>query len=109
MLRSITVYSLFLGHDAAVRVEFEITDWGSPAIIDHIWGGEPASPCEWEVQEIGVTLTLDDGDEGAEWIVDWRSAQFRTLANLPRIEQAIIDDINEIDRPRRGRRNRRAA
>jgi hypothetical protein len=99
----ITFYAPFMGFDAAIRIEFEITHWGSPAIIDYVFGGEPAESPEWEVDAIGLTLSLDDGD-GAEWLIDWRSRQFRTLANSSNVEQAIIDDICGIDRPRRGRR-----
>ena len=101
----IEVYALFMGHDATIRVEFEITHWGSPAVIDYVFGGEPAESPEWEVTEIGVTLDFDDGP-GAEWVPHWREKAFAKLANCARVEQAIIDRIYDMDRPRSGRRGR---
>lgn len=106
MERSIDVYAAFMGCDATIRVAYHITSWGSPAHIDRVWGGEPAEGPEWEIDEIGITLDLDDG-AGAEWVVDERSRAFRVIANCQKVNQAIIDDICTVDRPRR--RYRRAA
>ena len=103
-LREITVYMPLAGFDAEVRVEFEVTSWGSPAVIDYVFGGDPAEPPEWTVTDIGVTLDLDDGP-GSEWEPD--GAAFRSIANCTRVEDAIIKDIQSIDRPRR--RGRRSA
>ena len=105
MLRSFSLYGRFMGFDATIRVEYEITHWGAPAVIDHIYGGEPAEAPEWDVQEIGVTLDLEEG-AGAEWLPDWRSAAWRALANSADVEDAILDEIAEIDRPRGSRRSR---
>jgi hypothetical protein len=103
MLRTLTIYTPFIGFDATITVEYEITHWGAPAVIDHVYGGEPAEGPEWEVGKIGVVLDLGDS-VGAEWRPDWRTAAWRVLANSRRIEQAIIDDIASIDRPRSRRR-----
>ena len=100
MTHEVEIYRPFMGHDANIRVEFEITHYGSPAVIDYVWGGDPAEDPEWEVNEIGVTLDLDEGP-GAEWLPHWRERAFNVLANSPAVEQAIIDYINDMDRGRR--------
>lgn len=99
MIFEIEVFALFMGFDATIRVTYEITHWGAPAVFDPIYGGEPAEAPEWEVIDIGVTLDLDNG-KGAEWTPYWREQAFSALANSRRVEDAIFDDIARIDRPR---------
>lgn len=95
MQRSIELYATFIGHDATIRIDYSITNWGYPAVIDYVNGGEPAESPDWEIDDIGITL------EGPEWMIDWRSQQFLCLANSELIERAILSDIVEIERPRR--------
>ena len=106
MIREILLSELFMGEDATIRVEFEITHWGSPAVIDYVYGGEPAEGAEWEITEIGVTIHMDDGD-GAEWLVDWRSKQFSLIANSGDVVNAILEEIAEEAECRPYRRARR--
>ena len=95
----------FMGHDANLCVTYEVTDFGAPPIFDPVYGGEPGYGPEWEVLSIGVTLSLDDGD-GAEWHPEYGSAEYHVLANLPRVDDAILNDIQEMDIPTRRYRKR---
>lgn len=110
MQRQIETFIQIAGFDAELRVEFTVTSWGCPAQLygppENCW---PAEDPEFEIDEIGVTLTIG-GLDCAEWIVPHRCAQFRLLANHPRVDEAIVEAIGEIERPSRRRlRSRRFA
>ena len=94
MTFEVTIYDNFMGEDAMIRVEFDVTSWGYPAVIDYVYGGEPAEGPEWEIEEIGITLTID-GLDCAEWIVQWPSKQFSLIANSADVVNAICEQIAE--------------
>lgn len=88
----VDISATFMGFDANLCVEYEVTDFGTPPIFDNVYGGDPGWGPEWDVISIGVTLSLDDGD-GAEWKPEYGSAEYHLLANLPRVDDAILADI----------------
>lgn len=108
MIREVEIFENFMGFDAMIRVEFEITAWATPAYFDPIYGGEPANGPEWEVLEIGVTLTIDDEDR-AEWKPDWREHQWGVIACSADVVNSILEVIEEEDACRPHRRHRRGS
>lgn len=96
---TVETYISFMGFEATLLVTYEITDWGYPAVVDDIYGGDPGAGPEWNVTDIGVTLELDNGP-GVEWMVNWPSAEFTLLANHARVDDAILADICGMAPPR---------
>lgn len=105
MSREMKIYTHFMGEDATLRVEYEITSYGARPIFDDVYGGDPGYGPEWDIYDIGLTLHLEDGD-GAEWLLDGK--QFRLIANSGDVVNAILEEIAEDEDCRPYRRGRRS-
>jgi hypothetical protein len=84
----VTIDINFMGDEFALCAEYEVMDFGYPSSRD-----EPGADPEWDVT--GIWLQGD----GAEWRVETGTKQFRLLANLPKLDEAIMQQIEEIGDP----------
>jgi hypothetical protein len=106
MTHSLEIYAPFMGEDATISVEFDVTDWGAHATFDPRYGGDPGWGAEFDVTDISITLNMENGD-GVTWPLERGSRQFNAVANCARVENAISEKIADLEPPRRTRRGRR--
>lgn len=100
-------YFNWMGIDVEATVDFDITHYGSPPIIDYVNGGDPGEDPEWEINQI---ILREDryGDLGPEF--EATGKLFDVLCLNGRIEDAILEEVNEdISDRRYSRRYWRAA
>ena len=81
----------FMGHDFEAVIEYSVSDWGAPPIIDYNYGGDPGWGPEWDIENI--TLREDrEGDLGPDFIATGKL--FQSLVNNAKIYEAVNDSVS---------------
>jgi hypothetical protein len=84
-------YLNFMGRDFVAMIEYTVSDWGAPALIDYNYGGDPGWGPEWDIE--AITLHEDrEGDLGPDFVVTGKL--FQSLANNIKIYDAVNDSVN---------------
>ena len=93
-MSEVQVYVNFMGEDFLAYVEYEVTYKGHPGTRPSMSDpGDPPEGPEWNVTNI-ILCRGDSGDEGPPYEVP-AGAMFNVLANLTRVDDAIIEAIQE--------------
>ena len=102
-----TAYLPIMGIDFVATIYFDVTLWGSPAVIDYNNGGDPGWPPEWEISSI--TLTRDDHEIDDPPKFDATGALLESLCQTQKIIDAVDDAVANLEIDRHCRRLRRRA
>lgn len=90
-ISSTAAYINIMGHDFEAEIDYVISSYGSPPIIDYVNGGDPGEDPEWDIQSI--TLREDRGwsDMGPDF--EATGMLLLTLCNNSEINDAIMVDM----------------
>jgi hypothetical protein len=72
-------------------IEYTVSDWGSPALIDYNYGGDPGWGPEWDIDNI-ILREYREGDLGPDFVVTGKL--FHSLTNNANIYEAVNDSVN---------------
>lgn len=97
-------YLNFMGEDFVADVDYYVSDYGSPPIIDYVHGGDPGSDPEWDI--LSITLMRDIGGGVVGPAFEATGALFDVLAADEDLNDQIRIKIEEEGPPRRSRRGR---
>lgn len=92
----------WMGADFEAEIAFDVTEWGSPPIIDYVNGGDPGVDPEWDIGAIVLREDRGDGDLGPAF--ETTGALFRVLVNSEKINDAVLASIEDEATERRFRR-----
>ena len=107
-----STYIIFMGATFKVTAYFDVTDYGSKPVIDHVNGGDPGWGPEWNV--VAMILREDrnyqtDGAEDLGPSFDATGLLLETLCQKEKIQNAILDAIADKEMNRHCARLRRSA
>ena len=80
-----------MGRDFEVDIDHAITDYGSPAIIDYVNGGDPGWGPEWEIYSIVLREEREDGEIGPDFEATGKLLD--VLVNSEAVNDAIMKEI----------------
>ena len=84
----------FEGVEYDATVEFTVIHFGYKPVIDYVYGGEPGSGPEWDVEAIWLTPIDEDDEEGEEFLA--KGVRFAPLYNSEEINDAIYTRVTEM-------------
>lgn len=102
-----TAYLPIMGFDFVATIYFDVTDWGSPPVIDYANGGDPGWPPEWEISLIALKRDDPEINEPPEF--DATGALLESLCQTQQVRDAVDDAIANLEMDRHCRRLRRRA